>query len=128
MTETLWGFNTRNFRVTLECEPERDPDLSWADADTLSKLESGKWGNYSFRVAVYDAHGVVIGETWLGNSIYADPAEFRDHRACGRANRQYAAEGKPGRCGSYFVDMVHEAIGEARRTWNEPRAKLREVR
>lgn len=127
MFETLWTFRTRNFRVTLECEPERDPDISWADEETLEKLESGEWGNYTFKVAVYDSHSDEIGSAYLGNSIYADPRDFMDHRLCGRANREYAAAGQAGRCGSYFTDMIGEAIREARQNYNQLRATLRKV-
>jgi hypothetical protein len=39
-----------------------------------------------------------------------------DHRACGKQNRKWAKQGKEGRCGSYFSDMIGEAIAEARKT------------
>lgn len=123
--QTVWTFKTRNFRVALECVPEDYPDLSWADQETLDKLESGEWENLQFKVAVYDNRGDEIGVAYLGNSIHANPREFMDHRECGRANREYAAAGQPGRCGSYFTDMVHEAVSEARRAYNEPRPRLR---
>lgn len=113
----------------LECEPEQDEDLSWVedDQETLDNLESGLWTNYTFKVAVYDAHGRDLAADYLGNSIYANPLEFRDHRACGRANREHAAAGQPGRCGSYFKDMVRNVIHDARVEWNEPRVRLRNV-
>lgn len=126
--DTVWTFNTCNFRVTLECESERDQDLSWADDETLEKLESGEWQNLTFKVAIYDRNtGAEIASDYLGNSIYANPADFRDHRACGRANRERAAAGQAGRCGSYFTDMVHNAVAEARAAYAKPRAVLRQA-
>lgn len=126
--QTLWTFRTRNFRVTLECDYDNDShDRSWADEETLSNLNDGTWASYLFKVAVYDASGAEIGADYLGDSIYADPLEFIDHRECGRANREHAAAGRAGRCGSYFTDMVHEAIRQARLTYNAPRVQLRNV-
>lgn len=122
---TLRTFRTKNFRVVLSWDYETDFDHSWADAETLEKLADGEWTSYQFKVAVYDASGAEIGVDYLGDSIYADPAEFMDHRRCGRMNRELAAKGGAGRCGSYFADMVARAIEEARRNYQSPRAYLR---
>lgn len=124
--ETLWTFNTANFRVTLECAPDDDYENDVEDdGETAANLESGLWTAYQFKVAVYDAHGHEIGADYLGGSIYENPSDFMDHRACGRANREHAAAGRAGRCGSYFRDMITAAIAEARKNYNLPRAKLR---
>lgn len=125
--ETVWTFKTRNFSVTLECEEENLPDLSWADEETLAKLDSGEWMNLQFKVAVHDASGAEIGSAYLGNSIHADPLEFIDHRACGRQTRELRAKRIHAVVGSYFKDMVSEAISEARKAYNTPRASLRKV-
>ena len=66
-----------------------------------------------------------VGTLNPGGSIYADPADFIDHRACGRQNRAYAAQGVPGRCGSCFTDMIGEAISQARRAYQAQRPRLR---
>lgn len=100
--QTLWTFRTRNFSIRLSCEAESCPDLSWADQETLDNLESGTWGNYTFAVHVFGPHGEELGADYLGNSIYADPADFRDHI------------GARGAWGSYFIDMVRNAIEQAR--------------
>ena len=100
----LWKFRTRNFKVTLDCEYESYPDLSWDDTgEVQEKLASGEWGNYVFRVAVYGPIGELLAFDYLGNSIYADPADFRDHI------------GAAGKYGSYFTDMVHSVISDARK-------------
>ena len=41
------------------------------------------------------------------------------HKECGKRNREWAAQGKEGRCGSYFTDMIRESIKEARQTLRE---------
>jgi hypothetical protein len=111
----LWQFRTRNFRVVLSCDWDNDIDLSWADEDELENIRSGLWGCYVFRVAVYDPQGVAIGESYLGGSVYENPADFRDHIGI-----------KATGCGSYFSDMVREAVAEARQYWEErPVIKLR---
>lgn len=126
--ETIWERKTPNFRVALEAAPEDYVDLSWDDDGSVREnLESGLWVALQFKVAVYDAQGNEIAADYLGQSIYENPSDFIDHRACGRANREYAAKGERGRCGSYFTDMVHSACSEARRVYAAPRAKLRSV-
>ena len=125
--QTIWNRRTPNFTVTLSYEWDDVMDLSWDDTgEVREKIESGEWGHYIFAVTVTEnATGEEIGADYLGGSIYADPREFIDHRACGRQNREYAARGEPGRCGSYFTGMVAEAINQARKTYAMPRAALR---
>ena len=107
----IWKFKTRNFLVTLSAEYEEYPDLSWDDTgEVAEKLESGEWGNYCFAVKVYGPHGEEIAADYLCNSIHADPADFRDHI------------GSQGKWGSYFTDMVHNAIAQARKSIADMRA------
>lgn len=115
MFQTIWTRRTRNFTIDLAWEYEPDPDLSFDDTgETAAKVDSGEWTCCAFRVTVHGPTGELLGADYLGNSIYAAPAEFIDHRACGRENRRLAAAGQAGRCGSYFSDMVHEACTQAR--------------
>jgi hypothetical protein len=125
--QTIWTRSTPNFTVSLAYDWDDDMDLSWDDTgEAREKIESGEWGHYLFRVDVTEnATGAVLGVDYLGGSIYADPAEFVDHRQCGRQNREYAARGEAGRCGSYFTDMVGEAISEARKTYQTQHPQLR---
>lgn len=101
--ETLWSFQTKNFRVTWSIEPDHDCDISFDEtSETRDKLASGEWQCFSSKVAVfYD--GNEIGADWLGGSIYANPADFRDH--IGMNSKGH---------GSYFSDMVRAACREAR--------------
>ena len=66
--------------------------------------------------------GQCVGTDYLGGCIYRSLAEFMDHKECGKANKEYESKGEAGRCGSYFKDMIHEAIKEARATIKETQA------
>lgn len=127
--DRVWTTLTPNFEVALDCTPDDDLDLSWDETgEVLEQIESGEWGHYTFRAQVLErATGAELGVAYLGGCIYADPAEFVDHRACGRSNRELEAKGETGRCGSYFTGMVAEAIAEARKAYSVPRAYLRGV-
>jgi hypothetical protein len=122
---TIRTFKTRNFRVAVEWDYETDYDHSWADAETLEQLRTGELTSYQMRAVVYDRDGNELGVDYLGDCIHYRAEDFMDHRACGKRNRELAAEGEAGRCGSYFADMISEAIREARQNWNKPRVRLR---
>lgn len=100
MWTTLRLFNTAQFSVALQCQPEQFPDTSWMDDSDLAKIESGEWQNVTFRVVVL-WRGVEIGADYLGNSVYENVADFaREHI---------------GNAGGYFPDMLATAIAQARR-------------
>lgn len=100
--ERMWKFETKRFSVEWHIEPECDPDFSFDETgETAEKIASGEWQCFTSKVAVY-VDGVEIAADYLGNSIYADPKDFRDHI------------GARGAYGSYFRDMVREAIATAR--------------
>lgn len=104
MSETFWTFETARFRITLEALPEYDLDLSWDDdGSTREGLESGLYVAFVAKVAVY-LDGQEVGADYLGGCIYESVEAFRDHIGC-------KAKGY----GSYFSDMVRQAIQEARR-------------
>lgn len=117
---TIWKFKTANFTVIMDYDYETDFDHSWADAETLEKLESGEWTSYCFRARVLDRDGNEIGVDYLGDSIHEDPEDFRDHIGLAIKSR---ADGR--NYGSYFVDMIGRAIEEARKNYTKPRARLR---
>jgi hypothetical protein len=103
MTQTLWTFRTKRFQVSLNWDYDVDFDISFDDTnETAEKLESGEWTCAMFHVSVA-LDGIELGSSYLGNSIYADLADFRDH--IGMNARGH---------GSYFSDMVREAVAEAR--------------
>lgn len=99
--ETMWKFHTKNFSISWQIAPCEDLDLSWADTETCEKIEAGIYTAFDSRMVVY-CHGEEVGCDYLGQSIYEHPAEFRDHI------------GARGKYGSYFTDMVHQAVTEAR--------------
>jgi hypothetical protein len=107
----LRTFKTKQFRVTVDWTWEEYPDLSWDETgEVLTKCESGEWGVYLFRVQV-TYRGDEIGRDYLGNSVYADPADFAtEHRHGG---------------GACFPDMVRTAIAEARHTLTRARPYIR---
>lgn len=100
----IWRFNTARFSVILDCDWEENPDFSFDETgETEDKCRRGVWSCVCFRVRVL-LDGEEIAADFLGNSIYADVCDFaREHLGCRTAGY-----------GSYFPDMVREAISEAR--------------
>lgn len=116
---TMRTFKTKNFTVIADAFEEDSPDFSWdKTGDTLKAVESGKYLCFTARVRVL-LHGREIGVDYLGNCIYESLEKFMDHKECGKQNRQWAKQEKEGRCGSYFKDMIHAAITEARKELKE---------
>jgi hypothetical protein len=112
-------FHTENYIVRVSAEEEFDLDLSWDDTgETLKGLQNGEFIAFCAHVEViHRLTGAVLGEDYVGNCIYRSFDDFMDHRACGKQNRKWAKQGKTGRCGSYFKDMISEAITEARKNY-----------
>ena len=105
MDGKIWSFKTAQFEVFCAAEPEYDPDLSWADEETLRKLDNGEYVNICWHVGVIH-NGHEIGSDYLGNSVYANPLDFtKEHLGC--KHKGY---------GAYFSDMVRSAIADARKT------------
>jgi len=114
-------FNTRNFSVILDCEPEQSPDLSWMDTEVKDKVESGQWHCVTFRVRViYRGHE--LATQYLGNSVYEDVRDFgREHIGIRPYGRLLGAK-----CGSYYADMVRTAVAAARKAVRDmPRLRNR---
>jgi hypothetical protein len=121
-TETiLREYKTKNFAVQLRCDYEDFPDLSWADQETLDKLDSGEWTNYVFSVVVLWKEREIAAD-YLGNSIYEDPQEFyREHLGIAALRRKTGKN-----YGCYFSDMMRTAIAEARKTFsNAPKLRAK---
>ena len=114
--ETIWYFETVNFRIEFNAAPEDDLDLSWDDTgEVREKLESGFFCAFVAEIRVtHKPTGAELATDYLGQCIYENPSEFMDHRAVGKQNREYAAQGEIRRCGSYFRDMISQAVKEAR--------------
>ena len=111
--ETMWTFETRNFRVVWTITPCYDIDLSWDDTgEAAEKITNGEWDAFDSQIRVYHRPtGLELGAAYLGQSIYANPAEFRDHIGIKAKSRQDGCN-----YGSYFSGMVREAVAEARAT------------
>ena len=107
MTKKMWQFKTRNFTVRWLIEPDvlstQGMEARCA-AECKKNVRSRKWKCFQSEIQVVcNVTGITLGEAYLGGSIYANPAEFRDHFGMTK-----------GGYGSYFADMVKEAIAQAR--------------
>ncbi len=110
MAKKMWQFNTAHFTVEWLIEQDvlstdgMDHDLA---RECRAKVRSGEWKCFTSTIqVVHRATKSVLSEVYLGNSIYADPREFRDH---------FGMNGKG--YGSYFSDMVRESIADARKAF-----------
>ena len=110
-------FKTAHFTVRVSAEFDPDPDFEFEGGEEAQeKVESGEWTVFTACVRViHDGLGK-IGEDYLGGCIYSDIAKFEDHRECAAETRKLRAEGSQAMVGSYFADMIAEAIREARET------------
>lgn len=108
-SETLWTFETANFRIEWNISPDDDVDTSFDETgETLEKLNSGEWFAFVSEMrCVHKQTGIELATDYLGGSIYANPKDFRDHI------------GAQGRWGSYFKDMVHSVCKDARKTLSQ---------
>lgn len=112
-------FRTRHFVIDVEAYEYTDLDLSFdADGSIRAKLDNGELVAFQVEVHVY-YNGHKVGSDYLGGCVYESIEEFQDHRECGKQNRQWAAQGISTKCGSYFRDMIHEAIAQARKTLSD---------
>lgn len=107
MAKKMWQFKTRNLTVQWLIEKQPfdgyglDPEVA---AEWRKNIRSGEWKCFQSNIQVVCNHtGIVLGEAILSNSIYGNPADFRDH--FGTSAKNY---------GSYFKQMVQEAVAEAR--------------
>ena len=109
--ETIWTFKTAQFTIEYSVAPDNGLDLSWDDDGSVrADLERGNLVAFVARVRVL-WHGRELGADYLGGCVYKSAEEFIDHR--GRNAGGY---------GSYFSDMVREAIRYARKTAAEFRS------
>lgn len=121
MAKKMWQFKTRNFTVLWLISPDVlrtdgiEPERA---AEWKKDIRAGKLKCFQSEIRVVcNATGVALGESYLGNSLYENPAEFRDHFGMTK-----------GGFGSYFAQMVKEAISEARERFPAHQAAIdREV-
>lgn len=110
--DALWTFETKNFQVRWRISEDvlsvqhMEPALA---AKCRKNVDSGKWQCFESIVEVkHLPTGLILGEAYLGNSIYEDPRKFRDHFHMTKKGH-----------GSYFRDMVHDAIAQARKNYGD---------
>jgi hypothetical protein len=104
--ETVWLFKTARFTVALEIQPEdMDPADSFEFPEDIEAVRNGEVEWFCAIVAVY-LDGNRIAWDSLGGCAYKTVREF------------YQAHWKH-REGTYFTDMVGEAIGHARKALHD---------
>lgn len=113
---TIREFKTDQFHVIVDALEDYDIDLSFDETgEVREKLESGEYIGFCARVRVLHETLGEVSSDYLGGCIYASLEEFEDHRECGKETRGLRAKGSSAVCGSYFADMVREAISNARK-------------
>lgn len=118
MAKTMWQFKTKHF--TVRWAIERDVlDTAYMDADVANechqKVRNGEWKCFASTIEVIEnSSKIAIGEAFLGGSIYENPADFRDHFGMNLKGH-----------GSYFSQMVREAIAEARENFHAAQARAK---
>lgn len=114
---TIREFKTRNFRVIVDAVEDYDIDLSFDDTgEVLAKLNSGEFIAFCARARVFHKDLGELSADYLGGCIYESIDDFMDHMQCGEQTRKLSESGSNAVCGSYFADMVHTAIKEARQS------------
>jgi hypothetical protein len=115
--EKMWSFQTSRFLVIAEIAPEiDDPADSFDDCcqDAIDAIRAGDMAWFQVRVRVLH-NGSELGSDYLGGCAYHDANEFFSEHIRGAAYaREQRAKGVL--VGSYFPQMIREAISEARKT------------
>jgi hypothetical protein len=116
--ETVWTFSIGRITVRLEVEQEAHYryDGDDPDGEVQYKLDTGEYIAFVSRVVVERDDGEILGEDYLGGSVYewCKVHEFwTAHRSPNPAHRNCMANAY--RVGHYFPDMVREAVQEARK-------------
>lgn len=121
--ETVWQFNTANYRVALEIAPEEmDPADSFEFAEDIAAVRNGNVEWFVARVSIYvkTEHGEVrLGCDVLGGCAYETVREFyTSHRdpdpMCRNSSIMRAKNGGNMVICHYFPSMVAVAIKDAR--------------
>jgi hypothetical protein len=104
--ENIYTFNTRNFSVSVDAMEEPFTDFSFDETgETQKAIERGDWLCFAVR-ATLSFRGMEIANDYLGQCIYENTRDFRDHLGVKRQNG----------VGSYFSQMVRNVISEGRNT------------
>lgn len=104
--ENIYTFNTRNFTVKVDAMEEPFPDFSFDETgETQEMIERGDWLCFAVK-ATLSFRGMEIAEDYLGQCIYENTQDFRDHLGIAKHKGT----------GSYFSDMIRNVISEGRKT------------
>ena len=104
--DNIYTFNTRNFEVRVDAMQENFPDLSFDETgETAEMIERGDWICFAVK-ATLSFRGMDIAEDYLGDCIYENTRDFRDH---------FGIKKHKG-VGSYFSSMIRNIISEGRNT------------
>lgn len=117
--ETIWEFETKNFRVSLAVGPcDEDPRDHFEFPEQLDFAMSDDPAHW-FDAAVHvHCNGITVGSDYLGCCSYNSFDEFiSGHRDADPENRNTLAQkAKNTVVCHYFPDMVNSAIANARET------------
>jgi len=113
--DTIRTIKAGRFTVRVTAEEEHDIDLFFDEDGSVSRaIDNGELMVFCAKAACY-LDGLELATDYLGNCIYASPREFMDHLGIRAHNAKLSAEaGRRVVCGSYFTDMIHTVIREAR--------------
>ncbi len=106
----IYTFKTKNFTITVDSEHDDHMDLSWDETGEVSeKIASGEWEHFQVSAKVF-FRGEEVAADYLGGNIYPSPLDFRDHIGIKKQGANV---------GSYFSDMIREAIMGARKHFQD---------
>ena len=96
----IYTFNTRNFQIVVDTEPELYPDFSFDETEeTRRKVESGELECFIARATLY-CKGMEIARDYLGQCIYENLKDFRNDPYFSRMVRNIISEGR------YFLNSL----------------------
>jgi hypothetical protein len=120
MNKKIYKFKTPRFTVEVRAFEDNDIDMSFDEDGRIARdLESGELVAFQVEARVLFTGGfgsdIELGADYLGGCIYESTRAFRDNVGLRNYERKLSSElGKPAHVGSYFSDMVREAIRQAR--------------
>jgi hypothetical protein len=119
--ETVWQFETRNLRITLDItECLDDPADQFQNGTDVDDIRNGRIAWFDARVRI-STDGRELGADYLGGCAYGDISDFyTEHRVADPLDRNSsimrASRGSNVYICHYFPSMVGEACREARKT------------
>jgi len=107
--ETIRTIKAGRFIVTVRAIEDFDTDMSFdSDGRVQAALDAGELEAFGVE-ATCTLDGHELAADYLGGCIYESPRAFMDHIGI-RAHNKATGHN----CGSYFTDMVHNVVRDAR--------------